>query len=84
MRLSGTQEVPSAGLSAAAAHSLGEEVILEDCTDSEGGGVTNVESASGLLRASARMSTASSLSLIWRAAASDPSGRTLRRLVDLL
>ena len=47
-------------------------------------GVTNVESASELLQVTAGPSTISSLSPIWKAATSDPTGRTLRGLVDLL
>ena len=47
-------------------------------------GVTNVESASELLQVTAGTSTISSLSPIWKAATSDPTGRTLRGLVDLL
>ena len=46
-------------------------------------GVTNVESASELLQVTAGTSTISSLSPIWKAATSDPTGRTLRGLVDL-
>ena len=47
-------------------------------------GVTNVESASELLQVTTGPSSISSLSPIWKAATSDPTGRSLRKLVDLL
>ena len=47
-------------------------------------GVTNVEPVSELLQVTAGPSSISSLSPIWKAATSDPTGKRLRQLVDLL
>jgi hypothetical protein len=71
MGVSGAQEVFSAGLSAADAHSPWATVNSEDCTNNGKVEVTNVDSGKAPLQACEKTSTDSGLPPIWMAAAND-------------
>jgi hypothetical protein len=83
-QLSSIQMTSAEELNVAVARSLEDEVILEDCTDSERGRVTIAESRDEPPRVIKRLSIASYRSPGLWIAADDPTGRLLHILVDSL
>jgi hypothetical protein len=84
LQLGSVQMTSAEELNIAVARSLEEEVILENCTDSERGGVTIAESRDEPPRVVKRLSIASYRSPGLWISADDPTGRALHMLVDSL